>query len=231
MSDIETRFRALQDQIRQAELHAHRPPGSVTLIAVSKTRPVAEILALAHTGQRHFAENYLQESIPKIQACANADLIWHFIGRIQSNKTKEIARHYAWVHSIDGFPVAAALNKHRPPSLPPLNVCVQINIHQEPRKGGVSLQEWPELALSISKLPNLFLRGIMVMSPEHSTLVQQHSCFAKAREALLSLKPTIPLLDTLSMGMSGDLVPAIMEGSTMVRIGSALFGVRDPSQK
>ncbi|MDX1251436.1 MAG: YggS family pyridoxal phosphate-dependent enzyme [Gammaproteobacteria bacterium] len=225
---IQARLNAVRAHIASAEHQYGRAPGSVTLLAVSKTWPVADILAAVDAGQACFGESYLQEAVPKIEALAGKGIEWHFIGPIQSNKTKPIALHFDWVHSIDRLSVAQRLNDQRPPELPPLHACLQVNIGNEPQKAGVGLAELPALADAVAVLPRLRLRGLMAIPPLTDNFNTQRQIFRRVREALERLNARGLNLDTLSMGMSGDLEAAIAEGATMVRIGSAIFGSRAP---
>ena len=219
MYTIDDQLAKVTERIQQAALHAGRNPETVRLIAVSKTQP-ADVIAQAYAcGQRRFGENYLQEALEKQAVLTFADIEWHFIGPIQSNKTRAIAENFAWVHSID--------REQRPTNLPPLQVCLQVNIDDETTKSGVSLAELPALALAVSRLPRLQLRGLMSIPSPHNNREQQRNAFAKLRSALLNLQMQgLTGLDTLSMGMSGDLEAAIAEGATFVRVGSDIFGAR-----
>lgn len=212
-------------RIRNTEQQAGRPEGSVTLLAVSKTQPADAIRALAQAGQRHFGENYLQEALVKQDALADlSGLVWHFIGPIQSNKTRFIASRFDWVHSVDRFKIAERLSEQRPAELPPLNVCLQVNISREISKSGVDPDELPELARAVAGLPRLRLRGLMAIPAPTHDLEGQRGPLRALRQALEQLQ--MPGLDTLSMGMSDDLEVAILEGATCVRVGTALFGPR-----
>jgi hypothetical protein len=223
------RFHSVQDRIRQACLHSKRLPESVHLLAVSKTKPIEDILTLAENGQTCFGENYVQESLLKI--AQSPELEWHFIGPIQSNKTKPIAEHFDWVHSVDRLKIAQRLSSQRPANLAPLNILLEVNISEEASKTGFSPDETIEIANEISQLPNLCLRGLMAIPQKAVNIEAQRAPFALMRMLLQTLQkqnPNAPL-DTLSMGMSGDLEAAIMEGATMVRIGTDIFGARDIS--
>ncbi|PKM22370.1 MAG: YggS family pyridoxal phosphate-dependent enzyme [Gammaproteobacteria bacterium HGW-Gammaproteobacteria-14] len=215
--------------LRQACEDGDRSPDSVTLIAVSKTRGADEVAALAALGQRQFAENYLQEALEKMDALAAHHLHWHFIGPIQSNKTREIASRFDWVHSLDRDKIARRLNDQRPAGLPPLNVCIQINVDDETSKAGVSLDQVAALAQLIHELPRLRLRGLMAI-PRPDSKDRGRAAFRTLAMTLSSLGNTIPNLDTLSMGMSDDFDVAIEEGATHIRIGTALFGARPARQ-
>jgi len=214
-------------RIQQAAQAAARNPETVRLIAVSKTQAAAAIAQAYASGQRDFGENYLQEALDKQAELRRlTDLVWHFIGPIQSNKTRPIAENFNWVHSIDREKVAQRLNDQRPAHLPPLQVCLQVNIDDETTKSGVSLAELPTLAKAVNQLPRLQLRGLMAIPAASNNTDQQRAAFAKLRLALQALHAQGNALDTLSMGMSGDLEAAIAEGATMVRVGTDVFGQR-----
>ncbi|WP_299729511.1 YggS family pyridoxal phosphate-dependent enzyme [uncultured Endozoicomonas sp.] len=232
MTLLQDRFQQVYDQIHLTEQTCHRQ-GQVQLLAVSKTKPADMIRAAWRCGQKHFGESYLQEAISKIQALGDlSDIHWHFIGPIQSNKTRDIAEHFEWVHSVDRLKIAQRLNDQRPESLPPLNICLQINISEESSKSGINLSELPQLVQAINQLPRLKLRGLMGIPAPESDPEQQRIPFRTLADALKNLNEQFSLdMDTLSMGMSDDLEAAIQEGSTMVRIGTALFGERDYAQK
>jgi len=221
---IHNRLDQIHKQIRYAEIAAHRKPGSVLLLAVSKTKPAADIAAAYRAGQRHFGENYVQEALLKQQALGAFDICWHFIGPIQSNKTKLIAAHFAWVHSVDSLKIAQRLSAGRPDALAPLNICLQVNISDEASKSGVGLDELPELCAQVADLPHIRLRGVMAIPAPEADFEKQCLPYRKLYQAVAKLGQ-YPL-DTFSFGMTGDLVAAITEGSTMVRIGTALFGER-----
>lgn len=217
--------------IKLAAQQAQRPANSVQLLAVSKTWPAARLRELAAAGQRRFGENYLQEALEKIQALEDLPLEWHFIGPVQSNKTRDIAAHFDWVHSIDRMKIAQRLAAQRPVGLPPLNICLQVNIDQEATKAGVLPDMLLELAQAISQLQNLCLRGMMIIPAIADTNAQQLETFDRAQQLFALLKTHHPQVDTLSMGMSADLTAAIAKGSTMVRVGTALFGERHTPTK
>jgi len=219
------RLTSVLRRIREAEKQAGRPEGSVTLLAVGKTQPAAAIRELARAGQMHFGENYLQEALAKQEELADlTDLVWHFIGPVQSNKTRPIASRFDWVHSVDRLKIAERLGEQRPLELPPLNICLQVNISRETRKSGVDPAALPILAQAVASLPRLRLRGLMAIpAPAHDAESQRRP-FRELRHALERLD--LPGLDTLSMGMSEDLEAAILEGATCVRVGTALFGPR-----
>ena len=228
---IADKIASVTRRVQKATEAAGRPAGSVRLLAVSKTRTAAELRAAIAAGQRAFGENYLQEALDKITALQDQpDLEWHFIGPIQSNKTRAIAEHFQWVHSVDRLKVAHRLSEQRPDGLPPLNVCLQVNVNDEGSKSGVTLAALPELARAVSELPNLSLRGLMAIpDPAQSEQALQQS-FNNLAAALQALKQqpwaSKQPLDTLSMGMSDDLELAIAAGATWVRVGTALFGER-----
>ena len=220
------RLALVLDRIRAAEQRFQRAAGSVQLLAVSKTKPVADIAAVAAAGQRHFGENYLQEALDKMAALSDHDLDWHFIGPLQSNKTRRIAEHFSWVHSIDRLKIAQRLSEQRSPASAPLNVCLQVNVDAEPRKSGVSLTALPELAAAVSELSRLRLRGLMAIPRPRTDFNGQREPFARLRQAQQQLIDGGLALDTLSMGMTADLEAAVAEGATWVRIGTAVFGPR-----
>lgn len=222
--DFAARFQAVQARIRAAELQFQRPPDSVRLLAVSKTHPASAVAALAAAGQRSFGENYVQEALDKMAELAALDLEWHFIGPIQANKTRSIAEHFAWVHSVDRLKIAERLNTQRPDELPPLNVCLEVNIDREPSKHGFDESELADVAQAVAALPRLRLRGLMAIPAPAADFTVQRQPFARLREWKERLN--VEGLDTLSMGMSDDLEAAIAEGATLVRIGAALFGPR-----
>ena len=222
---IAERLSAVRQRIAAAERQAGRPPGSVTLLAVSKTQPADAVRAVAAAGQRHFGENYLQEALAKQEALRDLpNLIWHCIGPLQANKTRQAAGRFDWVHSVDRLRIAERLSEQRPDGLPPLNICLQVNISDEPSKHGASLAELPALAAAVAALPRLRLRGLMAIPAHSEDPSQQRLPFRALRQALEALP--VPGLDTLSMGMSADLEAAIAEGATLVRIGAAIFGPR-----
>jgi len=224
MNTIEQRFKQINSQIRHAEYAADRDKGSVQLLAVSKTKPAEDVAKLYCLGQRHFGESYLQEALIKQKELAAFNITWHFIGPIQSNKTKAIASHFNWVHSVDRLKIAKRLSEQRPAHLPPLNICLQVNISEETSKSGVSLGELPEVIAEITDLANLKLRGVMAIPEPNSHYDEQCMPYRQLYQAVKQLDR--PELDTFSFGMTSDLKAAIAEGSTIVRIGTALFGQR-----
>lgn len=227
---IAQRLATIHQQIRAAEQQYGRKPGSVQLLAVSKTRPIEDLIKAQHAGQTAFGENYLQDALPKIAALANLKLDpkpqWHFIGPIQSNKTRDIAKHFDWVHSVDRLKIAQRLSEQRPESMPALSICLQVNIDNETSKSGILPDEVLSLATEIQYLPKLKLRGLMAIPSATSDFERQRLAFRRLRELYERLQQQDISLDTLSMGMSNDLEAAIAEGSTMVRIGTAIFGER-----
>jgi pyridoxal phosphate enzyme (YggS family) len=225
MPTIIQRLKQIRSQINDAELACNRQPGSVLLLAVSKTKPAEDIAIAYQYGQRHFGENYVQEALTKQQQLSAYDITWHFIGPIQSNKTKALATHFSWVHSVDSFKIAHRLSEQRPQYWPPLNICLQVNICDESSKSGIPLAELQELCEQVVKLPNLKLRGVMAIPAPQQDFEQQRQPYKILYQAVAKLNR--PELDCFSFGMSGDLKAAIAEGSTIVRIGTALFGERD----
>ncbi len=225
-TDLTDHLRAVRDRIHAAERRFQRSPGSVRLLAVSKTQPATAIAALAAAGQRCFGENYFQEARAKMAELAALGLEWHFIGPVQTNKTRGIAEHFAWVHSVDRLKIAERLSAQRPDSLPPLNVCLQINLDREPTKHGLDPAEAGEVAMAVAALPGLRLRGLMAIPAPAVDFDAQRRPFARLRMLQEQLVAAGLALDTLSMGMSDDLEAAIAEGATLVRVGTALFGPR-----
>lgn len=228
---IAEQIQQVHERIRNAALAAGRDPQQVQLLAVSKTRSADELREAIACGERRFGENYLQEALAKIAALQDEVLEWHFIGPIQSNKTRDIASHFAWVHSVDRAKVAQRLNEQRPEALPPLNVCIQVNISHEDSKSGVMPAEVLSLAQEISALPHLRLRGLMAIPAASEDPAEQAAAFAAMQELMQTLNQQGFALDTLSMGMSGDMEAAIAHGATMVRIGTDIFGARHYSKK
>lgn len=226
MSTIAENIAKVGERIRAAAQASGRDLDHIGLLAVSKTKPAAAVREAYAAGIRDFGENYLQEALEKQAELSELPLIWHFIGPIQSNKTKPIAEHFAWVHSVDRLKIAQRLSAQRPTGLPPLNICLQVNVSAEDSKSGCAPAELAALAQAVSQLPNLRLRGLMAIPEPTDDVAAQRAAFARLRE----LRNGLPLpLDTLSMGMSHDLAAAIAEGATWVRIGTALFGARDYS--
>lgn len=226
MAEIKKRLQTVLQQIRDDEKAADRPENSVQLLAVSKTWPAEKLRELAEAGQMDFGENYLQEALSKIKDLADLPITWHFIGPIQSNKTRDIAAHFDWAQSVDRFKIAKRLSEQRPDNLPPLNICLQVNIDNEANKSGVAADDLMTLAAEINGLPNIQLRGMMVIPEATNEISAQHAAFRRSYKLFETLQKQFSGADTLSMGMSADLKAAIAEGSTMVRIGTALFGQR-----
>ena len=227
MSAIADNLQAVQARISNAAAAVGRSPESVRLLAVSKTWPLACVLDAAEAGQRAFGENYVQEGIDKIAAVSGRNLEWHFIGPLQSNKTKPVAEHFDWVHSIDRLKIAERLSAQRPAYLAPLQVCVQINVSGEASKSGCAPDEALALCRAVAALPGLQLRGLMAIPEPTDDLQAQRILFRKLRELREQICAAGLPLDTLSMGMSHDLEAAIAEGATIVRIGTAIFGERN----
>lgn len=224
---LSERIVQVQQQILQLERTWHRPSGSVRLLAVSKGHTADNIRQAYADGLHEFGENYLQEALEKIKSLADLPVCWHFIGSIQSNKAQAIASHFSWVHSVSSIKIARALNDKRPHHLPPLNVCIQVNIDNEETKSGIQPEQATELAMEITRLPRLCLRGLMVIPKPSDDESQQYHTYLSVSELLTKANNRLKLsLDTLSMGMSHDLSPAIHAGSTMVRVGTAIFGER-----
>lgn len=228
MTALSDNLACIRQQITdaRARFQAMQP---VTLCAVSKAQPATAIRAAYDAGQTVFGENYLQEALQKQAELDDCAIAWHFIGPIQSNKTQPIARHFDWVHSVDRLKIAQRLSDARPSDLPPLNICLQVNISEEASKSGASGQELLELALNIKQLPHLQLRGLMAIPAPCSDFEQQRDQFRQVRALFEQLNSHGLQLDTLSIGMSGDFAAAIAEGATLVRIGTAIFGARTPS--
>ncbi len=219
------RLNSIHSQIRAAAENAGRTPDSVLLLAVSKTKSAQAITEAYQAGQRHFGENYVQEALAKQQELSAFAVTWHFIGPIQSNKTRLIAEHFDWVHSVDSLKIAQRLSSQRPAHLAALNICLQVNISDETSKSGIGLEDLAELCAQVGQLPHLRLRGVMAIPAPESQFERQRQPYQRLYRAVKQL-PTAADLDTFSFGMSGDLAAAIMEGATIVRIGTALFGAR-----
>ena len=225
MHKIADKLTEVRLRIRQLALDAGRNPDEITLLAVAKTQPAANLRQAYDAGQRDFGENYLREALEKIKELRGLDITWHFIGPIQSNKTRAIAEHFHWTHSVDRLKIAQRLNEQRPESLSPLNVCIQVNIDREATKSGAEVEDVQYLAVEIDALPRLRLRGLMAIPApgvENDSLHRLKKLFEKLKK-----NPRLTHLDTLSMGMSADMETAIANGSTIVRIGTAIFGARD----
>ena len=225
-TSIGSRLNSVISDIREYESKYQREPGSTRLLAVSKAKSVEDIAEAFANGQCEFGESYLQEAIKKISSLHNKEIVWHFIGPIQKNKTKLIAENFDWVHSVDRLIIAERLNTQRPISLAPIQICIQVNIDNEATKSGVPIEDVQNLAESIMKLSRVKLRGLMTI-PQASTVInEQRLRFKQLREQLVKLNELGLNLDTLSMGMSGDIEAAIAEGATIVRVGTSIFGKR-----
>lgn len=226
MNSLHERLQRVRKEIEETERRFGRVPGSVKLVAVSKTRAAADIAALAQLGVSDFGENYVQEAQTKIEQLSGHTLTWHFIGPIQSNKTRQIARSFDWVHSVDRAKIAHRLNAARSPDTPPLNICIQVNIDAEPAKSGVDPGDLQQLAEQLVPLTRLKLRGLMAIPAPVDDFAAQRRAFMKLRLLQEQLSASGFQVDTLSMGMTNDIQAAIAEGATIVRIGTALFGPR-----
>lgn len=230
MNHIAGNLGAVLQAVESASAAAGRSPGSVRLVAVSKTFPAAAIQAAAAAGQRAFGENYLQEALGKIGSLQDLGLEWHFIGPVQSNKTRDLAAHFHWVHGVERLKVAERLSAQRPDGLPPLQVCVQVNVSGEASKSGCAPDETAALCAAVAALPRLRLRGLMAIPEAAETAEQARPAFRALRQLHQAIRAAgavdAAAFDTLSMGMSGDFEAAIAEGATLVRIGSAIFGKR-----
>jgi pyridoxal phosphate enzyme (YggS family) len=227
MSAIASNLQAVRARIAAAALGAGRRPEEIRLLAASKTWPASCVVAAHQAGQSAFGENYVQEAVDKAQATAGLGLEWHFIGPLQSNKTRPVAEHFAWVHSVDRLKVAERLSAQRPPDRPPLQVCIQVNVSGEASKSGCAPEAALALCRAVSALPGLRLRGLMAIPEAADDCEAQRAPFRRLRELLTTLQAAGLALDTLSMGMSHDLEAAIAEGATIVRIGTAIFGERN----
>ena len=228
MQTIAERLDSARKGIDQAATSAHRPPKSVKLLAVSKTKPVSDIIEAYEAGQRMFGENYVQDGVEKVQELSTLENIeWHMIGPIQSNKTKVVAEHFDWVQSVDREKIARRLNEQRPASMPPLNVCIQVNIDDEGSKSGVVLNELNSLVEFVASQERLCLRGLMAIPKANPSKEQQHATLTKLKELFDHYHTSLSNFDTLSVGMSSDMAEAIQHGSTMVRVGTAIFGKRN----
>lgn len=223
-SNIAKNLAQVRLRMQAAASDARRDAAALCLIAVSKTRTADEIEQAYQAGQLDFGENYLQEALPKLEALQHLPLVWHYIGPIQSNKTRAVAEHFAWVHGVESFRIARRLSDQRPAEMPPLNICLQINIDEEASKSGLPPvpEKLAELALQVAELPRLRLRGLMAIPAPHENRIEQRAAFARLKRLLVH----VPGGDVLSMGMSDDLEAAILEGATHLRIGTAIFGER-----
>jgi hypothetical protein len=222
---------AVRTRIAAAAGRAGRDPKDILLVAVSKTQPPAAVAAAWAAGHREFGENYLQDALPKLDAFAEQGTVWHFIGALQSNKTRAVAERFQWVHTVDRESLAQRLSEQRPAMLPPLEICLQVNVSGESSKGGIAPERLPELATAVSGLPRLKLRGLMAIPAPVRDMEAQRAPLRQLRELLEDLNARGHRLDTLSMGMTDDLEAAILEGSTLLRIGTAIFGPRPPKDR
>ncbi|MGC6099314.1 YggS family pyridoxal phosphate-dependent enzyme [Enterobacter quasiroggenkampii] len=233
MNDIAHNLAQVRDKISAAATRCGRASEEITLLAVSKTKPASAIAEAIDAGQRAFGENYVQEGVDKIryfQEQGKTDLQWHFIGPLQSNKSRLVAEHFDWCHTIDRLRIAARLNDQRPAEMPALNVLIQVNISDENSKSGIALSELDALAAEVAELPRLTLRGLMAIPAPESSYERQFAVAQQMAVAFEALKARYHKVDTLSLGMSDDMEAAIAAGSTMVRIGTAIFGARDYSK-
>lgn len=226
MNNLAERFHAAHHRIRQAAEKYGRKESEITLLAVSKTKPMDAVIQAHACGQHQFGENYVQETVQKAEALASLPLEWHFIGPIQSNKTRLLAEHVNWVQTIDRIKIAQRLDAQRPAHLNPINICIQVNVSREPQKSGVLPEQLDEVVQSVMAMPNLTLRGLMAIPQSTQDESAQRAAFAQMHQLYSELQRQYAGIDTLSMGMSADLEAAIAEGSTMVRLGTALFGAR-----
>ena len=233
MNDIAHNLAQVRDKISAAATRCGRASEEVTLLAVSKTKPASAIAEAIDAGQRMFGENYVQEGVEKIRHFrekGTADLQWHFIGPLQSNKSRLVAEHFDWCHTVDRLRIASRLSEQRPAEMPPLNVLIQINISDENSKSGIALEALDQLADEVAALPGLKLRGLMAIPAPESDYDRQFAVARQMAVAFEALKTRFPTVDTLSLGMTDDMPAAIAAGSTMVRIGTAIFGARDYTQ-
>lgn len=228
ISSIADNLVQVRSHIQASALKNKRSAQNVTLLAVSKTQPAENLRIAFNEGQRDFGENYLQEALEKIEALKDLDICWHFIGPLQSNKTRAVAENFHWMHTVDRLKIAKRLSEQRPANLPPLNICIQVNVSDEVSKSGCKPDKLEELATEIVKLPNLCLRGLMAIPKASENSDEQRQAFARMKQLLKQLQLTHDSVDTLSMGMSRDMDSAISEGATIVRIGTAIFGARPP---
>ena len=227
MTTISANLQAVTMRIEAAARKFGRNPGGISLLAVSKTWPTLDVREAALAGQKSFGENYVQEGVNKVKSLESLGLEWHFIGPLQSNKTRAVAETFDWVHTVDRLKIAERLSEQRPANLPALQVCIQVNVSNEQTKSGVSLDETATLARRVAELPRVKLRGLMAIPEPVDDFAQQRAAFRRLRDAFEQLNKEGLSLDTLSMGMSHDLEAAIAEGSTIVRVGTAIFGERN----
>jgi len=224
---IANNIRKIRSNISAAEKQYHREENSVCLIAVSKTRKIEEIISAINENQRHFGENYCQEAIEKIKAIREPEIVWHFIGPVQSNKTNQIARYFSWVHTIDRIKIARRLDEMRPKNMPPLNVCIQVNTSGEITKSGIRIEQIEDFIDEIKDYKHIKVRGLMSLPEIKSNIDEQRDSFLSLKKVFNQLKKNKPELDTLSIGTTLDMEAAIAEGATFVRIGTAIFGSRN----
>jgi PLP dependent protein len=224
--NLKESFEETRTRIASAAMRYGRDPGSVGLVAVSKTQPATRIRALAECGQRDFGENYLQEAATKLDQLEELELTWHFIGQVQSNKTRTLAERFAWVHTLDRERIAVRLSEQRPHYAAPLNICIQVRLEDEPGKGGATPEQTAALAQRVRELPRLRLRGLMCIPPPRDSFEEQYALFSRLAELQRSLNAEGFGLDALSMGMSADLEAAVAAGATWVRVGTGIFGER-----
>jgi len=229
MTTISANLQAVLARIDAAAKKYGRNPDDISLLAVIKTWPAANVRVAVDAGQRAFGENYVVEGVDKATELAGLGLSWHFIGPLQNNKTRRVAETFDWVHSVDRLKIAERLSEQRPEGLPPLQICLQVNVSGEETKSGTALSELPQLARQVSRLPRLVLRGVMAIPAPLEDFTAQRQSFCLVREAYERLRGEGLALDTLSMGMSHDLEAAIAEGATLVRVGTAIFGERNKS--
>ncbi|MGL9751728.1 MAG: YggS family pyridoxal phosphate-dependent enzyme [Symbiopectobacterium sp.] len=234
MNPIKQNLQNVREKIATAATACGRDPHAVTLLAVSKTKPVPAIEEAIACGQRGFGENYVQEGVDKVlyfrEAAPQVELQWHFIGPLQSNKSRLVAKHFDWYHTVDRPKIAQRLSEQRPATLAPLNVLLQVNISGEASKSGIEPADLPALAATVAALPHLTLRGLMAIPAPESDYARQLAVFQSMNDLFAQLKLHYPQVDTLSMGMTDDMSAAIAAGSTLVRIGTAIFGARDYPQ-
>lgn len=228
--DITENLKQIQKNVTQLCLKYHRKPENVQLLAVSKTKPAESIRTAFNAGQTCFGENYLQEALSKIETLKALPIEWHFIGAIQSSKTRKLAQHFSWIHSVARVKIARRLSTQRPAGLAPLNICLQVNISEEASKSGFKTSEIESAVDDIITLPNICLRGLMTIPASTSELNEQRAIFAQLQAIQKTLQKKYAQIDTLSMGMSSDMEAAIAQGSTLVRIGTAIFGARAPAR-
>jgi pyridoxal phosphate enzyme (YggS family) len=226
MPRIAQNLAIINERIRQTAQQCGRNPGDIQLLGVSKTRSAQDIRDAHEAGLSDFGESYLQEALPKMFSLADLDLDWHFIGPIQSNKTRQIAERFDWVHSVDRMKIATRLSEQRPEDLSPLNICIQVNVSMEDSKSGLLGEAVREFALQLAQLPRIRLRGLMAIAQKTTDQQQQCRMFSQLRDMLTDLNQQGLTLDTLSMGMSSDIEAAVLEGSTILRVGTGLFGLR-----